>query len=613
MNAASRGAGMVLAALWLGACSASGNQSQLRAYGTVEARQVRVASRIGGRVLRVLVEENDEVTPGQKLVEIDVRELEATRDQARAALAQANARERLLVRGARREDVVEAQKALAAAEVRAEQARRELRRAEDLRAGEAIAQSSYDAARTAAGPRFRAHAARPVPEGGHRLPLSAPLDARAPAVALHPGPGALLRLRASQRGPEGRWPGRRLAATGRTRRLRRLDAGHGGVARAPGAAVSRGGAGIALRGLVRKELRQIRADRRMIPVLVIAPVLQFFIFGYAATMDVTRARVAMVDRDGSPASRALAARIRASDSFELAGYAATADDAEARLLGGSADMAVHVPAGHGRELAAGRGAEVQVVVDGTESTTATIGIAGAAGLLGSLAAQGAGGRIDDAGPAGVEVRRLVLYNPDFRSRLFMVPGMLAIVLLIVTLIATAMAVVKEKELGTFEMLAVTPVMRSTLLAGKLLPFAVFGLLDSVLVLLLSRYWFEVPMRGSVLLLLGAAFPWVLCTLGLGLLVSTVSRTQQQAMMTALFLVMLPLIYFSGFVFPIESMPVLVQPFTEADPLKHLMLVLRGVMLRGAGLAELWPPIAKLAVIGAITFGAAVAMFRKRLA
>jgi ABC-2 type transport system permease protein len=373
------------------------------------------------------------------------------------------------------------------------------------------------------------------------------------------------------------------------------------------------GAGIALRGLVQKELRQIRADPRMIPVLVIAPILQLFIFGYAATMDVARARVAMVDRDGSPASRALAARIQASDSFTLVGHAAAAGDAEARLLAGSADLAITVPAGHGRELAAGRPAEVQVVVDGTESTTATIGIAGAAGLLGSLAAQGAGERLDDPGPTGVEVRRLVLYNPDFRSRLFMVPGMLAIVLLIVTLIATAMAVVKEKELGTFEMLAVTPVTRSTLLAGKLLPFAAFGLLDSVLVLLLSRYWFDVPMRGSVLLLLGVAFPWVLCTLGLGLLVSTISRTQQQAMMTALFLVMLPLIYFSGFVFPIESMPRLVQPITEADPLKHLMLVLRGVMLRGAGLAELWPPILKLTAIGGLTFGASVVLFRKRLA
>ena len=365
---------------------------------------------------------------------------------------------------------------------------------------------------------------------------------------------------------------------------------------------------IALRGLVLKELRQVRADPRMIPVLVVAPILQLLIFGYAATMDVTRARVVVVDRDGSPASRALAARLGASDSFEVAGRADTADLAERRLLEGRADLSLTVPAGYGRGLAAGGDVGVQFLVDGTESTTASVGIAGATGLLGALAA-GEGG-----GPAGgVEVRRLVLYNPDFRSRFFMVPGVLAIVLLIVTLVATAMAVVKEKELGTFEMLAVTPVSRLTLLAGKLLPFAAFGLLDSVIVLLISRYWFDVPVRGSVLLLLGVAFPWVLCTLGLGLLVSTISRTQQQAMMTALFLVMLPLIYFSGFVFPVESMPEAVQPLTELDPLKHLMLVLRGTMLRGAGLRELWPPIAKLAAVGAVTFGGAVALFRKRLA
>lgn len=370
------------------------------------------------------------------------------------------------------------------------------------------------------------------------------------------------------------------------------------------------GGWIALAGLVRKELRQVRADRRMIPVLVVAPILQLFIFGYAATLDVTRARVVVVDADGSPASRALAGRVAASDSFALAGHAVTADEAEGWLRAGRADLALSVPAGYGEDLAAGRDAAVQLVVDGTESTTASIGIAGASGLLAAGAAQPAGG---DAAAGGVEVRRLVLYNPDFRSRLFMVPGILAIVLMIVTLMATAMAVVKEKEIGTFEMLAVTPVSRPVLLAGKLLPFVAFGLLDGALVLLVSRWWFEVPIRGSVWLLLGVAFPWMLCTLGLGLLVSTVSRTQQQAMLTALFLVMLPLIYFSGFVFPIETMPRAVQPLTEADPLKHLMLVLRGVMLRGAGWAELRRPILSLAALGTATFGASVALFQKRLA
>jgi len=371
---------------------------------------------------------------------------------------------------------------------------------------------------------------------------------------------------------------------------------------------------VPLRGLMRKELRQIRSDRVMIPVLVLAPVLQLFIFGYAATMDVTRARVAVLDLDRTPESRAVAERLGASDSFELTARVPTAAAAEALLARGKADLAFIIPAGLGQAMSASEPAEVQLLVDGTESTSASIGIAGASTLIQGLAAEGEARRAAEleSARASVEVRRQVLYNPDFKSRLFMVPGVLAVVLLIVTLMATAMAVVKEKELGTFEMLVVTPVTRSILLAGKLIPFAIFGLLDSVLVLLVSRFWFQVPLRGSALLLLGAALPTLLCTLGLGLLVSTISRTQQQAMVTALFLVMLPLLYFSGFIFPIESMPRLVQPVTEVDALTHLLEILRGVMLRGAGLGELWLSLAKLTAIGAITFAASVALFRKRL-
>lgn len=371
---------------------------------------------------------------------------------------------------------------------------------------------------------------------------------------------------------------------------------------------------VPLRGLMLKELRQIRSDRAMIPVLLVAPVLQLLIFGYAATMDVTRARVAVLDLDRTPESRAMGERLGASDSFELAARVPTAAAADALLERGKADLAFVIPAGLGQAMSAGEPAAVQLLVDGTESTSASIGITGATTLIEALAAEAGARRGDEVQPPrpSVEVRRQVLYNPDFKSRFFMVPGVLAVVLLIVTLMATAMAVVKEKELGTFEMLVVTPVTRSILLAGKLIPFAVFGLVDSILVVLVSRFWFEVPLRGSTLLLLGSALPALLCTLGLGLLVSTISRTQQQAMVTALFLVMLPLLYFSGFIFPIESMPRLVQPVTEVDALTHLLEILRGVMLRGAGLAELWPSLAKLTAIGAITFAAAVAFFQKRL-
>ncbi len=370
---------------------------------------------------------------------------------------------------------------------------------------------------------------------------------------------------------------------------------------------------VALRGLVLKELRQIRADPRMIPVLVVAPVLQLLIFGYAANLDVATSRVAVVDQDGTAESRALAARFAGSSSFERVATLGDASTAEAMLARGEADLALVVPAGFARSR---DGAAVQLVVDGADSTSAQIGLSSALGLLRAIGAEAAA-RASAAGGAepapSVEVRTTVLYNPEFRSRWFMIPGVLALVLLVVTLIATSMAVVREKELGTFELLAVSPVSRATLLAGKLVPFAAFGLLDTALVLAVSTSWFGVPLRGSVLLLLLATFPFVLCTLGLGLLVSTISSTQQQAMMTGVFLVMLPLVYFSGFIFPVESMPRLVRPLTELDPLRHLLLVLRGVMLRGVGAAELWAPIAKLAAIGIGVFVAAAAAFRKRAA
>ncbi|WP_242343355.1 ABC transporter permease [Anaeromyxobacter terrae] len=360
--------------------------------------------------------------------------------------------------------------------------------------------------------------------------------------------------------------------------------------------------GVALRGLVLKELRHIRHDPRMLVVLIVAPLVQLLIFGYAANLDVASARMVLVDEDHTPASRALVAHFAASPSFELVGAAPDASAAEAALARGEADLALTVPAGFGRALGRGERVALQLAADGADSVAAQISLADASGLVASL-----GGA-----PGAVDVRRRVLYNPEFRSRWFLVPGVLALVLLVVMTIATSMAVVREKEMGTFELLAVSPVSRSTLLMGKLLPFAVIGLVDSILVLLVSRLWFGVPLRGSAVLLLAASFPFALCALGLGLLVSTVSRTQQQAMMTSVFLVMFPMIYFSGFVFPVESMPRPVAPLTELDPLRHHLLVLRAVMLRGAGVAVVAAPVAKLAALGGSVFALAVALFRKRV-
>jgi ABC-2 type transport system permease protein len=183
--------------------------------------------------------------------------------------------------------------------------------------------------------------------------------------------------------------------------------------------------------------------------------------------------------------------------------------------------------------------------------------------------------------------------------------------MMVTLVATSMAIVREREVGTFEQLVVTPAPRWILVAGKLIPFALFGAFDTMVILAVAHFWFRIPIDGHVALLLASAVPYLFCTLGLGLFVSTVSRTQQQAMMTAMFFVMLPMIYLSGFVFPVESMPTLIQPLTEVIPLRHFLIIIRGVMLKGAGFSELQRPILTLIGLGVAIFGLSVAAFRKR--
>jgi ABC-2 type transport system permease protein len=376
---------------------------------------------------------------------------------------------------------------------------------------------------------------------------------------------------------------------------------------------------VALRGLVRKELRQVRGDRRMLQILVVAPVIQLFVFAYAANLDVATTKVAVLDRDRSPESRALAARVRASDQLELVGEVGSDAEAEAWIGRGDAEIVVSVPAGYGRALASDDGeTSVQLMIDGSNSVPASVGGTAVTGLVQRLARRVGEERLARLGaeapdlPASLAVRTRVLYNPELRSRLFLVPGILGTILMLVTLIATSMAIVRERELGTLEQLVVTPVSRPVLVAGKLIPFALFGFVDSTAVLAIAHFWFKVPLEGSVVLLLASVVPFLLSTLGLGLIVSTISRTQQQAMMTAVFFVMLPMIYLSGFVFPIESMPALIQPVTLVVPLRHFLVVVRAVMLKGAGLHELAVPLLQMTALGLVIFGSAVALFRKRV-
>ena len=298
-------------------------------------------------------------------------------------------------------------------------------------------------------------------------------------------------------------------------------------------------------------------------------------------------------------------RFQRSGYFELVGTEETASalNVDGWLIEGRAQIALVIGAGFGAETLAGRRPQVQLVADGTDANSAVVGLGYATRLLSRLGVER---------PAPVELRPRVLYNPDLKSRWFYVPAVLAMVLMLVTMMLPSMAVVREKEIGTLEQIIVTPLRPWQLLVGKLLPFVVIGILDMLLVTLVARTVFGVPLRGSLLLLTGLTLRYLLSTLGLGLLVSTLVSTQQQAMMFSAFVLMVPMIYLSGLIFPIKNMPGGFQLFSYIIPVRYYANILRGVFLRGSGLDVLWPDALALLVIGTVVLGLAVSRFRKSL-
>ncbi len=368
-----------------------------------------------------------------------------------------------------------------------------------------------------------------------------------------------------------------------------------------------------LRYLVKKEFLQIRRDRRMLPMIFIAPVLQLVILGYAATFDVRNITTVVCDSDRSHESRQYLDAYFASGYFEKVGEVTSCRDVDGFLDRGEADVALIVPTGFGRDLAGGGSTTVQVLVNGTDANAGGVGLGYAATISGTFSADIMVERLRSVRGLSVsivEIRDRVLYNAELVSRNYMVPAILALLLLIMTMMLTAMAVVKEKEIGTLEQLVVTPVRSYQIILGKLLPFILIGLIDVLLVTSVAVFWFKVPFRGSFLLLVLLSLPFLMNTLGLGLLVSTLSATQQQAMMTVMFFIMLPFIYFSGFVFPIENMPVIIQYVTYAVPLRYYLEIVRGIFLKGVGLDVLWVQGTILLAMGTGILLLAVARFRK---
>jgi ABC-2 type transport system permease protein len=376
------------------------------------------------------------------------------------------------------------------------------------------------------------------------------------------------------------------------------------------------------RYLVWKELIELRRDPRLFGIVIMAPIIQLFMLGYAATTDVQNVPIVVADADRSSASRDLIARFNASPYFDIVDVVTSAHEIDSYLEDGRAWMALAIPAGYGGTLAAGRPQTVQVIADGSDANSTNVALGYAANLVGSYAADLAGragraGRAGEAGGAGgageIVAQVRVWFNPRLESRDFMIPGVLALLLLAVTTNLSAMAIVREKELGTLEQLNVTPLRRWELIVGKLLPYALIGMIDICLVLGIALLWFEVPLRGSVLLLFALSAVFLLSTLGLGLFVSTISSTQQQAMMNATFFFLTPMIFLSGFIFPIENMPAVIQPVTYLIPLRYFLEILRSIFLKGVGLETLWPQALALLAWGLGMLGLAIARSTKRAA
>ena len=371
-----------------------------------------------------------------------------------------------------------------------------------------------------------------------------------------------------------------------------------------------------LRCLVRKELQELRMNPRLFRLVIIAPVIQLTMLGYAATTDVRDVPLVVADGDRSQASRELIARFDASPNFTVVGTVTTVSEIAPMLERGTASLALSIPVGYGDQIRAARPVKVQIVADGTDSNSTNVALGYASSLIGGYAqelveaSEPAQRQASTASPIDARIR--VWFNPELESRYFMIPGVLALILLIITANLAAMAIVREKELGTLEQLNVTPLRRWELIVGKLLPYGVIALIDVLLVVAVAVLWFEVPLRGSFFLLFGLSVLYALCTLALGLFISTISDTQQQAMMTATFFFLTPMIYLSGFIFPIENMPAVIQPLTYLIPLRYFLVIVRGIFLKGIGLELLWPQATAMAAWGTVVLTLAVVRSRKRV-
>jgi ABC-2 type transport system permease protein len=369
--------------------------------------------------------------------------------------------------------------------------------------------------------------------------------------------------------------------------------------------------GRAIRHIVRKEFIQLFRDRRMLIPIFLAPVIQLILFGYAANLEIKHVAIAAVDLGRTSDSRALISAFQESGYFDVTLSPSSPKEVDAPLQTGKIQAALIIGEDFGRRIGRGERAPFQVIIDGTDANSATI-------IQNYVALIAAKFGTDLIARAGVFkegalnfLEPRVWYNPELKSSAWMVPGVFTLILLLTTLILTSMAITREREMGTLEQLIVSPIRPVELILGKTIPFVIIGLCDIFVVLAAAKVVFNVPVRGSFAFLIGSSLIFILTTLSLGLLISTVSRTQGQAMMLAMFF-MMPAMLLSSVFSSIENMPRIIQYLTYLNPLRYFSEIVRGTLLKGIGLRILWPNVAALLVFGVVTIVVSSFRFKKYL-
>jgi len=371
-----------------------------------------------------------------------------------------------------------------------------------------------------------------------------------------------------------------------------------------------------LRALIRKEFIQILRDPRTLYITFAIPIVQIFLLGYTATTDVRNVPLAVFDQDRGPEARRLLDAYRAADYFLLAYDVDSEAELRALIEGGEAGAGLIIPPDFGDQVIGGRQASVAFVLDGSDPNVASTSLA-AAELIGQahalrLAFEQTSGSRDPAGLSPrLEVRTRVWYNPDLASAYFMVPALIGMILQLLTSMLTATSIVRERERGTIEQLIVTPIRSGELILGKILPYVLLAFIDTLAILVVGTLWFDVPIRGDIGLLLLLSSLFLISSLGIGLFISTVAKTQQEAMMLTYF-TLLPTVFLSGFLFPLAAMPPVLRAISYLIPLRYYLIIIRSILLKGVGLESLLPEVLVLILMAFAWMAVAALRFRKRL-